>query len=107
MSFWYGARSLKEVFYEEEFDNELAETNDNFEWHLALSEPQPEDNWTGLDGIHPPGSATRNTCRLMSLPRRLRVLSLRSAHDELAPSSACSTASECREENILLDDFGG
>jgi Na+-transporting NADH:ubiquinone oxidoreductase subunit F len=40
MSFWYGARSLKEMFYEEEF-NELAEKNDNFDWYLALSEPQP------------------------------------------------------------------
>ncbi len=50
MSFWYGARSLKEVFYADEFD-ELAEKNENFEWHLALSEPQPEDNWTGLTGF--------------------------------------------------------
>ncbi|MDH3364270.1 MAG: NADH:ubiquinone reductase (Na(+)-transporting) subunit F, partial [Gammaproteobacteria bacterium] len=50
MSFWYGARSLKEVFYKEEFD-ELAERNDNFEWHLGLSEPQPEDNWNGLTGF--------------------------------------------------------
>ena len=50
MSFWYGARSLKEVFYEDEFDV-LAEKNDNFDWHLALSEPQPEDNWTGLTGF--------------------------------------------------------
>ena len=50
MSFWYGARSLKEMFYEEEF-NELAAKNDNFDWHLALSEPQPEDNWTGLTGF--------------------------------------------------------
>ncbi|MBT8080909.1 MAG: NADH:ubiquinone reductase (Na(+)-transporting) subunit F [Gammaproteobacteria bacterium] len=50
MSFWYGARSLKEIFYEEDFD-ELAEKNDNFRWHLALSEPQPEDNWTGLTGF--------------------------------------------------------
>lgn len=50
MSFWYGARSLKEMFYVDEFDA-LAEENDNFEWHIALSEPQPEDNWTGLTGF--------------------------------------------------------
>ena len=50
MSFWYGARSLKEMFYQEEFD-ELDEQNDNFKWHLALSEPQPEDNWDGLTGF--------------------------------------------------------
>ncbi len=50
MSFWYGARSLREMFYADEFD-ELADKNDNFEWHLALSEPQPEDNWTGMTGF--------------------------------------------------------
>jgi Na+-transporting NADH:ubiquinone oxidoreductase subunit F len=50
MSFWYGARSLRESFYVEEFD-ELAAANDNFEWHLALSEPLPEDNWTGYVGF--------------------------------------------------------
>lgn len=50
ISFWYGARSLREAFYVEEFD-ELAETFDNFRWHLVLSEPQPEDNWTGATGF--------------------------------------------------------
>ncbi len=50
VSFWYGARSLREAFYVEDFDR-IAEENDNFEWHLALSEPQPEDNWTGLTGF--------------------------------------------------------
>ena len=50
MSFWYGARSLKETFYVGEFD-ELAAENDNFDWHIALSEPQPEDNWTGYTGF--------------------------------------------------------
>jgi Na+-transporting NADH:ubiquinone oxidoreductase subunit F len=50
MSFWYGARSRKELFYVDEFDA-LAKENDNFEWHVALSEPQPEDNWTGYTGF--------------------------------------------------------
>ena len=50
MSFWYGARSLRETFYVEEFDA-LAREYDNFEWHIALSEPQPEDNWTGYTGF--------------------------------------------------------
>ncbi len=49
-SFWYGARSLREAFYMEDF-NKIQEDFDNFEWHLALSEPQPEDNWTGLEGF--------------------------------------------------------
>ena len=50
VSFWYGARSLREAFYVEDFDAIAAE-NENFEWHLALSEPQPEDKWTGLSGF--------------------------------------------------------
>ena len=43
MSFWYGARSTREVFYQADFDA-LAAENDNFVWHVALSEPLPEDN---------------------------------------------------------------
>ncbi len=50
VTFWYGARSLKEVFYKEDFDAIAAEFP-NFTWHLALSEPQPEDNWTGPAGF--------------------------------------------------------
>lgn len=50
ISFWYGARSLREVFYEEDY-NTLASEADNFEWHIALSDPQPEDNWSGLTGF--------------------------------------------------------
>lgn len=50
MSFWYGARSLREMFYDDEYDL-LAQENDNFEWHVALSDPQPEDNWEGLTGF--------------------------------------------------------
>jgi Na+-transporting NADH:ubiquinone oxidoreductase subunit F len=50
ITFWYGARSKKEMFYVEDFDK-LAEEHDNFEWHVALSEPQPEDNWEGYTGF--------------------------------------------------------
>lgn len=50
ISFWYGARSYREAFYVEEFE-ELAKKHDNFEWHLVLSEPQPEDNWSGATGF--------------------------------------------------------
>jgi len=50
MTFWYGARSLKEAFYIDEFDA-LAAANPNFAWHLALSEPLPEDQWTGPTGF--------------------------------------------------------
>ena len=50
ISFWYGARSLREAFYVEEFDKLQAE-HPNFRWHLALSEPLPEDHWTGPIGF--------------------------------------------------------
>jgi len=50
ISFWYGARSLREMFYEEDY-NTLAAENENFEWHVALSDPQPEDDWTGMTGF--------------------------------------------------------
>ncbi len=49
VSFWYGGRSLREVFYQREL-RQLAEENDNFDYHLILSDPQPEDNWTGPSG---------------------------------------------------------
>ncbi len=49
-TFWYGARSLREVFYAEQFDKIQAE-NPNFKWNLALSEPLPQDNWTGAKGF--------------------------------------------------------
>ncbi|MFP6629719.1 MAG: NADH:ubiquinone reductase (Na(+)-transporting) subunit F [Myxococcota bacterium] len=50
VSFWYGARSLREAFYIDHFDTIAAE-NENFEWHLALSEPLEEDGWDGYTGF--------------------------------------------------------
>ena len=50
ISYWYGARSLREAFYVDEFEK-LAAEHPNFTWHLALSEPLPEDNWTGPTGF--------------------------------------------------------
>jgi len=50
ITFWYGARSLKEVFYKEEFE-EIERNFPNFSYTLALSEPKPEDNWTGPTGF--------------------------------------------------------
>ena len=49
-TYWYGARSLKEAFYQDEFDA-IAKANPNFQWHLALSEPLPEDDWKGYTGF--------------------------------------------------------
>jgi Na+-transporting NADH:ubiquinone oxidoreductase subunit F len=104
MSFWYGARSLKEMFYEEEF-NELAEQNENFEWHLALSEPQPEDNWDGLTGfIHQvlydeylsKHEAPEDCEYYLCGPPMMNTAVVKMLDSLGVP-----------KENILLDDFGG
>ena len=50
ISFWYGARSLRELFYQDEYDA-LAAEFDNFSWNVAMSDPQPEDNWEGMTGF--------------------------------------------------------
>ena len=50
ITFWYGARSRREIFYEDEFDR-LQEEHENFKWFVALSDPQPEDNWDGYTGF--------------------------------------------------------
>jgi Na+-transporting NADH:ubiquinone oxidoreductase subunit F len=50
VSYWYGARSLREVFYLDELE-EIQKNFPNFTFHLALSEPIPEDNWKGLTGF--------------------------------------------------------
>lgn len=49
-TFWYGARSVREMFYVEDFDT-IQKENENFEWHVALSDPQPNDNWDGPTGF--------------------------------------------------------
>lgn len=50
VSYWYGARSKSEIFYEEDF-REIEREFPNFKFHIALSEPRPEDNWTGYVGF--------------------------------------------------------
>jgi len=50
ITFWYGARSRQEIFYEKEF-LDLEKNNENFAFHIALSDPQPEDDWDGMTGF--------------------------------------------------------
>ena len=50
ISYWYGARSLQELFYQDYF-TELERQHPNFSFHVALSEPQPADEWTGYTGF--------------------------------------------------------
>ena len=103
MTFWYGARSLREAFYVEEFD-ELAAAHPNFSWHLALSDPQPEDDWSGLVGFihdvlyeqylkqHP---APEDCEYYMCGPPMMNAAVIKLL-DDLG----------VEEENVLLDDFG-
>jgi Na+-transporting NADH:ubiquinone oxidoreductase subunit F len=104
ISFWYGARSLREMFYVEDFDA-LQAANHNFEWHVALSDPQPEDNWAGYTGFihkvlydnylkdHPaPEDCEFYMCGPPMMNAAVIKLLL-----ELG----------VERENIMLDDFGG
>jgi Na+-transporting NADH:ubiquinone oxidoreductase subunit F len=50
VTFWYGARSKREMFYVEDFDR-LQQQNNNFTWNVALSDATPEDNWDGYKGF--------------------------------------------------------
>jgi Na+-transporting NADH:ubiquinone oxidoreductase subunit F len=50
VTYWYGARSKREMFYTEDFEA-IEKDFPNFEYHVALSEPQPEDNWKGFTGF--------------------------------------------------------
>ena len=50
ITFWYGARSRQEMFYDDEF-RELDQNFNNFSYHVALSDPLPEDHWEGFTGF--------------------------------------------------------
>jgi Na+-transporting NADH:ubiquinone oxidoreductase subunit F len=104
MSFWYGARSLREMFYVEDFD-QLQEQYDNFKWHIALSEPLPEDDWSGYVGFihtvtfeqylkdHP----YPEDCEYYLCGPPPMVSAVLKMLDDLG----------VEPESILLDDFGG
>ncbi len=104
MTFWYGARSLREAFYVEEFDR-LAEEHDNFEWHLALSEPQEEDNWDGPVGfIHE--VLYENYLKDHPAPEDCEYYMCGPPMMNAAVISMLESQG-VEPENILLDDFGG
>ena len=104
MTFWYGARSLREMFYVQDFDT-LQKENPNFNWHIALSEPKPEDNWTGYTGFihnvlyenylknHP---APEDCEYYMCGPPMMNAAVIKMLLDI-----------GVERENIMLDDFGG
>jgi len=104
VSYWYGARSLREMFYQDEF-YELEKTFPNFSFHVALSDPQPEDNWTGLTGFihqvlqdeylknHP----APEDCEYYICGPPMMLTAVRVMLDDLG----------VEPENVAFDDFGG
>jgi len=104
MSFWYGARSLRELFYKEEYD-QLAQENENFEWHVALSDPQPEDNWTGKTGfIH--NVLFENYLKDHPAPEDCEFYMCGPPMMNAAVIKLLKSLG-VEDENIMLDDFGG
>jgi len=103
VTFWYGARSLRESFYNEDFDRIQAE-NPNFTWHLALSEPMPEDNWTGYRGfIH----KVLQDEYLLKHPRPEDIeYYLCGPPQMLAACTKMLDSLGVEPENIVYDDFG-
>jgi Na+-transporting NADH:ubiquinone oxidoreductase subunit F len=103
ISFWYGARSLREAFYVDQFE-QLARDNSNFSWNLALSEPLPTDNWQGPVGFihqvlydnylknHP----APEDCEYYFCGPPLMNQAVQKLLDDLG----------VEEENIFFDDFG-
>jgi len=104
MTFWYGARSKREMFYVDDFDM-LAKENDNFTWHVGLSDPLPEDNWEGYTGFihnvlyeqylknHP---APEDCEYYLCGPPMMNSAVIKMLLDN-----------GVEPENIMLDDFGG
>ncbi|MGL4600946.1 MAG: NADH:ubiquinone reductase (Na(+)-transporting) subunit F [Plesiomonas sp.] len=104
MTYWYGARSKREMFYVEDFDM-LAAENPNFTWNVALSDPLPEDNWTGYTGfIH--NVIYENYLRDHEAPEDCEYYMCGPPMMNAAVIKMLKDLG-VEDENILLDDFGG
>jgi len=103
-TFWYGGRSLRELFYMDHFER-IQKENPNFKFNVALSEPKPEDNWTGYTGFihqvimdnylktHPePEEIEYYICG----PPMMNDAVIKMLDDYGVP-----------KENVMFDDFGG
>ena len=104
MTFWYGARSKREMFYIEDFDM-LAKENENFEWHVALSDPLPDDNWDGYTGfIH--NVLFEEFIKKHPAPEDCEYYM---CGPPIMNTSVINMLLEngVEPENIMLDDFGG
>ena len=104
VTFWYGARSWREVFYYEQF-MDIQNRFPNFSFHLALSDPQPEDNWTGYKGfIHQ--VIYDNYLSKHEEPEEINYYlcgppMMNSALNKMLYDLGVP------DENVLFDDFGG
>ncbi len=104
ISFWYGARSVREMFYVEDFDRLAAECP-NFTWHVALSDPQHEDNWQGYTGfIH--NVLYEHYLRDHEAPEECEFYMCGPPVMNAAVIKMLKDLG-VEDENILLDDFGG
>jgi len=103
VSFWYGARSYREAFYIDDFTKIQAQFP-NFKWHLALSEPLPEDNWTGYKGfIHQ--VVLDNYLKDHPAPEDIEYYLCGPPMMNTAVTGMLSDLG-VEPENILFDDFG-
>ena len=103
ISFWYGARSRRELFFESDFD-QLQDAYENFRWSIALSEPRPEDKWDGETGFihdvlyesylkdHP----APEDCEYYLCGPPMMIRAVRNMLDNLGVDP----------DNIFFDDFG-
>ncbi len=104
VSFWYGARSLREAFYVDHFDK-IQEENENFVWHLGLSDPLPEDDWDGYTGyIHQ--IVFDNYLKDHPSPEDVEFYMCGPPMMNQAVINMLQDLG-VEDENILLDDFGG
>lgn len=103
-TFWYGGRSLKELFYMDDFES-LARENENFEFHVALSDPQPDDHWTGYTGfIHQ--VIFDNYLKIHPEPEEIEYYLCGPGPMTAAAVKMLDSLGVPRE-NIMFDDFGG
>ncbi len=104
ISFWYGARSLRELFYKDDYD-QLAVENENFDWHVALSDPQPEDKWEGHTGfIH--NVLLKEYLNEHPAPEDCEYYMCGPPMMNQAVINMLKNMG-VEDENIMLDDFGG
>jgi Na+-transporting NADH:ubiquinone oxidoreductase subunit F len=104
MTFWYSARNLSEVFYVEEF-NKLQAEHPNFKWHIVLSEPRPEDNWTGPVGLVRHKVLRDQFLAKHPAPEDIEYYLCGPDVMNKAVIKMCMEMGVDRE-NIMLDDFG-